>query len=107
LKFPCTGCGQCCRQLDQILAGLSQVQNEALQFLLEKFPYVPNPDGSCPMLRDGGCAIYNDRPMLCNLETIQRVLDVPDQVWFQLNAASCNHLIREAELNDSWLVRSA
>lgn len=59
------------------------------------------------MLRDGGCAIYSDRPMLCNLETIQRVLDVPDQVWFQLNAASCNHLIREAELDNDWLVRSA
>ena len=106
MKFPCTGCGQCCRRLDEILAGLSKVNNPALQFLLEKFPYAPNPDGSCPMLQDGLCAIYNDRPMLCNLETIQRVLDVPDAVWFQLNAASCNKLIREAELDEAWMVLS-
>lgn len=74
--------------------------------MLEKFPYVPNPDGSCPMLRDGQCAIYEQRPMLCNLETIQRVLDVADPVWFQLNAASCNQLIRDAGLDEAWMVLS-
>ena len=107
MRFPCTGCGQCCRHLDQILAGLSQVDSPALQFLLEKFPYVPNPDGSCPMLQEGQCAIYDGRPTLCNLEAIQRILGVSDKVWFQLNAASCNQLIREAELGESWMVLSA
>ncbi len=77
-----------------------------MQHLLQTFPYQPNADGSCPMLDGDRCRVYEDRPALCNLETIQEMLQVPDEVWLQLNGASCNQLIREAGLGVEWFVRT-
>ena len=104
MKFPCTGCGQCCRQLGEILDAANASGNEAFMLLARVFPYTPEPDGSCPMLINNQCAVYEDRPILCNLERLQHNMEVPDEVWFQLNAASCNRLIRDAGLPEELLV---
>ena len=107
MKFPCTGCGQCCRQLGEILDAANASGNEAFMLLVllaRVFPYTPEPDGSCPMLINNQCAVYEDRPILCNLERLQHIMEVPDEVWFQLNAASCNRLIRDAGLPEELLV---
>jgi Fe-S-cluster containining protein len=104
MKFPCTGCGQCCRQLGEILEAAATSGDESFVLLARVFPYTPRPDGSCPMLINNQCAVYAERPILCNLERLQRIMEIPDEVWFQLNAASCNKLIRDAGLSEELLV---
>lgn len=54
LPFPCTACGQCCR-------------NVHLSRLTE---YLSRGDGICRYLDENSnlCSIYEERPLVCNVE---------------------------------------
>jgi Fe-S-cluster containining protein len=54
-KFPCVGCGACCRKLNLLSEKqLKEVNLEARE------------DGSCVNLNeDNSCAVYENRPEIC------------------------------------------
>lgn len=53
-RFPCSQCGECCRHIDLIP-------------LLAPFD---RGDGVCVHLRGDLCAIYEDRPEICCVDTM-------------------------------------
>ena len=50
--FRCTQCGCCCRMVG----------------LLKDFPYKSKADGSCEMLQDNKCLVYETRPSICRVD---------------------------------------
>lgn len=71
MKFPCSGCGGCCKVLK--LNHESLKVNGRFTKEHEKFPYGYNSDGSCEMLgSDGKCKVYEDRPKTCRADYMIR-----------------------------------
>ena len=101
--FPCTSCGLCCKQVGNVLKHGSD--NPIIQELIDRFPYKPNLDGSCPKL-DGQnrCLVYNNRPIICNIKLVAILLKQPIEERFKLNIEACNAMIREAGLDESYLI---
>lgn len=105
MEFPCTGCGACCRKISNILSTIEQYRSFPVMYeAIKNFPYSVNSDGSCSKLEDNACSVYDNRPLLCNVKElgIESGYDLP--AWFELNALSCNALIREEGLPDEYLV---
>ena len=105
MEFPCTKCGQCCRNLDRTLK--SDYNNVILNELRDSFPYKPSEDGSCEMLtEDGLCSVYETRPNFCNITKAGLLLGITDlNLLYSTFADSCNKLIRESGLNESYIVK--
>lgn len=72
---------------------------------IKAFPYAAREDGACEMLNGNQCSIYEDRPLLCNVKKLGEMHGGDTREWYALNAISCNILIKEAGLPDSYLVR--
>ena len=74
--------------------------------LINRFPYDPNPDGSCSKLNeDGSCSVYEDRPIICNIDLMGQLLHQDTTEWYRINAENCNKLINDANLDPKYLVQ--
>lgn len=103
VAFPCSGCGQCCRTIGKILT-LDNI-HPLLNALVEQFPYATDQDGVCEKLNsDNTCSVYNERPLLCNVKTVGTLLGVPQDKWFLDNIHACNLLIKQAGLDEKYLI---
>lgn len=102
--FPCTGCGQCCKNIGKVLN--SNVDpNTPIGALVKEFPYKPTEEGDCEMLVDGKCSVYEDRPMLCNIKKMTEVFYSDDPLGHYLDCAYvCNALIAHAKLDPSYMI---
>ncbi len=100
--FPCTSCGLCCKNIDVIHP---KQDSPIMQVLVDKFPYKTLEDGSCEMLKDNQCSVYEDRPLICNVRLGGKLLGIPQDEWYAMLAEGCNKLIKEAELDDKYLVK--
>jgi Fe-S-cluster containining protein len=102
-SFPCTSCGLCCKHVDVLLKYGSD--NVILQELIDRFPYKPKLDGSCSQLdNQNRCLVYNNRPLMCNIKLVGILLKQPMEEYFKLNIQICNAMIREAGLDESYLI---
>ena len=102
--FPCTQCGQCCRHISSILANSNYPT--VIQDLVNRFPYEVNDDGSCSMLtEDGLCSVYDNRPIMCNINLMGQLLQQSQTDWYQQQADICNQLITNAGLHSDYLVK--
>ena len=80
--FPCSQCGECCRNLHR----------SALYTSLDRG------DGTCRYLKGNLCSIYHDRPLLCRIEETYDTFfcDIMDKdSYIRLNLESCITLQRE------------
>ena len=103
-EFPCTKCGLCCKQLGSVLSNPQNLPT-VFQDLLSFFPYIPNEDGSCPKLdSDNNCSVYNNRPIICNINLMGRLLNQNNSQWYSIQAQNCNKLINAANLDPKYLV---
>jgi hypothetical protein len=76
-----------------------------LRELVERFPYQTKEDGSCEMLtEEGKCSVYESRPLLCNIKLGAKLLQIDEMEWYRLNQMGCNSMIKEAGLDESFLV---
>ncbi len=89
--FPCTECGLCCKNLKNALTWDAP---DWMKPAIEAFPYKTLEDGSCEKMVGNRCSVYEDRPLLCNLDKLHDELDVPmsKQEWFDLNVKGCHSL---------------
>ena len=96
--FPCTGCGLCCRNIQNALTWDAP---KWMKPAIAAFPYKVMPDGSCEMMVGNQCSVYEDRPLLCNLERQAEELDMPmnRQEWFDMNVKGCHTLQWKARDN--------
>ena len=83
--FPCTKCGLCCAKI----GGVLKLKSSRFQKEIDEFPYAAKEDGSCEMLKDGLCSVYENRPNICNIGFMKEKYGLQDVDI----AASCNVLI--------------
>lgn len=110
-KFPCSGCGICCRHVGEMVKVARQVQGQGISkpYVDEvaAFPYEFDKSGRCSQLsEDNRCLVYEGRPDVCNIETMWRKYsrDVPRAVHFFKSAQLCNSLIIDAGAPDRFLI---
>ena len=99
MKFNCTQCGSCCRNVGKsILLAQLMVENgntEPLTLEIANFPFTPDEFGRCPMLEDGKCTIYKTRPDVCNVHTLWAKYlkgKVTLHKYYELNKQMCERL---------------
>ena len=99
MKFPCTACGACCRNVGKsILLAKLLIENgstEPVALELANFPFTPDEFGACPMLVDNKCSIYKNRPDVCNVQTIWRKHlkgKITQKKYYELNQQMCERL---------------
>ena len=95
MSFNCTGCGLCCKEIGHIIG--STAPFVWMQQARDDFRYKANEDGSCENLIDNKCSVYDDRPLLCNIERMaeQSCCPVTKEVWYQMNYIGCKQLQME------------
>lgn len=91
LKFPCSGCGLCCRKLGLVIDEYRRRYD---------FPYNTRPDGSCEMLlQDGRCAVYENRPDCCSVKKVYESdykSLMTRKEFYRQNSMTCNKWMDEA-----------
>ena len=99
MDFPCTQCGLCCKNVRN---ALTWDMPDWLKPAVDAFPkdWVLD-DGSCAKMVGNQCSVYEDRPLLCNLDKAHDELDMPmnKDEWFDLNVRGCHSLQARARNN--------
>jgi uncharacterized protein len=77
-SFPCSGCGSCCMDVKHI--------PELAQYA--------GPKGRCTMLGpdDKTCTIYADRPLVCRVDDMGKLIRLTPRSWRTLNRNACQLL---------------
>jgi Fe-S-cluster containining protein len=97
VSFNCTGCGLCCQKIAKVL--VTPMPTTWMQEAVDAFPYKGDENGVCEKLVDNKCSVYEDRPLLCNIERMADELDIgmTKEQWFALNYIGCDILQKGAE----------
>ena len=101
MDFPCTSCGLCCTTVGSLLD--QKFDDPNVQTLIDAFPF-DTVDGVCEMLKDGLCSVYDQRPILCNVKLVGIFLGLEQNQWYKAQAATCNKVIEENQLDSSYKV---
>lgn len=89
--YPCTGCGVCCKRVDRAIKAFDLGEKSKLYF-----PYKHDGNGRCEMLTDDNkCSVYENRPLICNVDALLELSGMPKQAFYALNIHSCNKLMDE------------
>jgi Fe-S-cluster containining protein len=104
-KFPCTGCGACCKRISKLKNFLVTDDTEDLMY----FPYQWDENGICENLNqeDNTCNIYESRPTICNVEKIFELSKggpKEKQKFYKINAEQCNRMIEEDGLDEKFKI---
>lgn len=87
MKFGCTSCGACCRNI---------------RLVHKDWPV--KADGSCIHLQaDNRCAVYETRPAVCRVVE-GRPADIGEVEWLNANAEVCNKLQKSEGLGEEFRV---
>jgi len=92
--FPCTQCGCCCRKV-----GLIPKENNL------GFPYRAKENGECEMLKDNKCVVYNERPIICNIDRLIKVLKVNKSQYYKESIDACNKMMDEDEISQEYRIK--
>jgi len=104
-SFPCTGCGLCCQRMHDVFNNLKQLREYPVLFnAVVEFPHDIRKDGSCSKFVDGRCSVYEDRPLLCNVQKLGETMEVDLMEWYRANAKACNTMIQAAGIDEAYLV---
>lgn len=83
MKFPCKGCGACCRRIGAVP-----------QHMLDQHGLTADKNGHCIHLDGNNCTIYAMRPEIC------RVTDN-----YRINATLCNEWMAQDGFTDFITIR--
>ncbi len=79
-----------------------------MRIAAETFPFNWDSSGSCLMLKDDLCSVYESRPLLCNVKTLASLwapeLGCSVQDIYALTADTCNKMIDSAGLNPEFKI---
>ena len=84
--FPCIGCGACCRRVGQVL---KFPEDHPLHF-----PY-SHTNNVCEKLIDNKCSVYENRPLICNVEKVAEFLGAEKQSFYAENVKYCRIFAKE------------
>lgn len=89
-SFPCTGCGCCCRRIEQAVKYFNIKESSHPLY----FPYKWDKNGVCENLTaDNQCKVYENRPLLCNVKEIAKYFNLNEQEFYKTNIRACNTLM--------------
>lgn len=108
-EFPCTSCSLCCRNVRNIRSdGLKYPKDSIVYQAASSFPYAWDEDGSCVMLKDNLCSVYETRPLLCNVKKLGNLIALQTntslETVYALTASACNDLIEAYKLDPSFMI---
>jgi len=90
--FKCSGCGLCCQHVNKAVEALKDIE-------LMEFPYKWDEGGRCEMLtEDNGCSVYENRPLMCNVDKVAEIFELEKEPFYRLNAKVCNSMMDEENL---------
>jgi hypothetical protein len=100
VPYPCKGgpggvCPSlCCFQAADALKSIVDLKlsGHPVDPAIFDFPYkVDQETGKCEnVLDDGGCAVYLNRPLLCNIEKAAQAMNLDPMIFTTSNAQQCN-----------------
>lgn len=100
VSYPCVGgpggsCPSlCCYQAADALKSIVDLKlsGQPVDPKIFDFPYtVDQQTGKCEnVLDDGGCAVYLNRPILCNIEKAAEAMGLDPIIFLPANAEQCN-----------------
>jgi len=98
-KFPCSGCGACCKRIGLVLNQFREMYN---------FPYNAKEDGSCEMLDENNmCKVYDNRPEICSLDRMyernHKQLKTKKEFYLE-TAKICNTWMEEDKLEEKYKI---
>ncbi len=98
-NFPCSGCGSCCKRIDKAVANVGADK--------EDFPYEWDASGRCEKLdQNNQCMVYENRPLLCDVDRLMGLLDIPTEVFYELNIQACNTMMDEDNVDKSFRIKT-
>lgn len=101
-EFPCTGCGACCSRIEKAVDYVKKFKDPKLTF-----PHTWDENGRCEKQgEDGRCTVYEDRPILCRVDEMEKYFDMTTKEFFDWNIASCNQMIKEDSLDEKFLIET-
>ena len=107
VPYPCKGTPNggacpslCCFQAADALKGIVDLKlsGQPVDPKIFDFPYtVDQITGRCEnVMDDGGCKVYLDRPLLCNIEKAAEAVGLDPMIFMPANAEACNHHMTNA-----------
>jgi Fe-S-cluster containining protein len=107
--FPCTGCSACCHKLGDIHRAASQApEGSIVRQAADEFPHSWDETGTCRMLENGLCSIYDERPLMCDVRRLavacHNAGECDIKQLYTLNAIICNCFITEYGLDKKFMV---
>lgn len=88
-----------------ILRNALRANQKVVRDAAARFPYEVLPNGSCSMLKDRKCTVYDHRPDICNLSKMAALTSVPEPDYYRLNAMVCNLMIDLEGMGEEWKVK--
>lgn len=101
MKFPCTECGLCCVRIKEIVEK-NDVTNPEHPFY---FPYTWDENGACDKLDGNKCSIYEDRPIICNVDKVAEFIGESKEEFYPKVIESCNEEMDKAGIDKKFRIR--
>jgi Fe-S-cluster containining protein len=100
-SFPCTSCGSCCKRIGNAERILPIDIVNPLHF-----PYNKDSSGKCEKLKDDNtCSVYENRPLVCNIEKTMEFYGLSRDEFFQANIEVCNIIMDEDGVDLSFRIK--
>ena len=101
-KFPCSSCGACCKRIIKAVQNLGNQQKESPLH----FPHKWNEQGVCEKLTtDNKCSIYETRPLICNVDEIAKLTNMPIKQFYNINIKACNAIMDEDNIPQEFRIK--
>jgi len=102
-KFPCTGCGCCCKRIDELLIIINKLESPAKEIM--HFPY-KHENGRCEKLgKNNECTIYENRPIVCSFEKFIDAFNLNKDKIFGMSIKSCNKMMDEDNICNKFRIK--
>lgn len=69
------------------------------QNILFEFPYSWNEKGECEMLKDNLCSVYENRPLICNIDEFVKEFKLKKKEFYRQNIIACNQMMNEDNID--------
>lgn len=100
--FPCTGCGCCCKRISYFVDKIDLLPKKYRKKL--KFPYKHN-NGVCEkLMEDNKCAIYENRPLICNIDKFIEEFKLNKEEFYEINIKYCNEFMNEDNIPNNFRI---
>ena len=100
-KFPCSGCGACCKRINVVAESIDLSDKQSPFY----FPYSYDQNGKCENLTDDNkCAIYDTRPMLCNIDLFIDTFGLDRLDFYRENITQCNRFMDEDNIPNNFRI---